>query len=475
MEILYASLLGFFLFLVIYFLYNHKSGGNANLPPGKTGFPVIGETLEFLSTGWKGHPEKFIFDRIAKYSSNVFKTSLIGSPVVVFCGVNGNRFLFSNENKLVRVWYPRSLDKVFLTTTQTSTDEEGFKVRKFLPNLLKPVVLQGYIGLMDTNAHSYFVNYWEKKDILVVLPLAKHYTFSLACRVLMSIDDPNLVALLEKPFAILFKGVVSIPIDLPGTPLNRSIKASSFVKKELLVIIKKRKIDLAEGRASPTQDILSHIISTSDDNGNFIHEEDIAGKMLGLLVASHDNITSVCTCIVKYLAELPEVYQGVYQEQLEIVKSKAPGELLKWEDIQKMKYSWNVACEVMRLAPPNQGAFREALKDFTYNGFSIPKGWKMYFNAYSTHINHDLFPEPQKFDPSRFEGLGPAPYTYVPFGGGPRMCPGKDFARLEILVFMHHLVKRFRWEKLIHDEKIVYNPFASPEKGLPIRLFPHKA
>ncbi|KAF7130364.1 hypothetical protein RHSIM_Rhsim10G0047300 [Rhododendron simsii] len=475
MEILYASLLGFFLFLVIYFLYNHKSGGNANHPPGNTGFPVIGETLEFLSIGWKGHPEKFIFDRIAKYSSNVFKTSLIGSPVVVFCGVNGNRFLFSNENKLVRVWYPHSLDKVFLTTTQTSTDEEGFKVRKFLPNLLKPVVLQGYIRLMDTNAHSYFVNYWEKKDMVVVLPLAKHYTFLLACRVLMSIDDPNLVALLEKPFAILFKGVVSIPIDLPGTPLNRSIKASSFVKKELLVIIKKRKIDLAEGRASPTQDILSHIISTSDDNGNFMHEEDIAGKMVGLLVASHDNITSVCTCTVKYLAELPEVYQGVYQEQLEIVKSKAPGELLNWEDIQKMKYSWNVACEVMRLAPPNQGAFREALMDFTYNGFSIPKGWKMYFNAFSTHINHDLFPEPQKFDPSRFEGLGPAPYTYVPFGGGPRMCPGKDFARLEILVFMHHLVKRFRWEKLIHDEKIVYNPFASPEKGLPIRLFPHEA
>ncbi|XP_062159928.1 beta-amyrin 28-monooxygenase-like [Alnus glutinosa] len=470
--LLFVSFFSLSLFNLFYKHRSHFTG--PNLPPGKTGYPMIGESLEFLSTGWKGHPEKFIFDRMTKFSSEIFKTSLFGQPAAVFCGVACNKFLFSNENKLVTAWWPDSVNKIFPSSTQTNSNLEAKKMRKLLPQFLKPEALQKYISIMDTIAQKHFASGWEDHKEVTVFPLAKRYTFWLACRLFLSLEDPTHIARFADPFHALAAGIFSIPIDLPGTPFNRGIKASNFIKKELLAIIKQRRVDLGEGKASPTQDILSHMLLTSDENGQYMTELDIADKILALLIGGQ-TASAACTFIAKYLAELPHIYEGVYNEQMEIANSKAPGELLNWDDIQKMRYSWNVACEVMRLAPPVQGTFREAINDFIFNGFSIPKGWKLYWSANSTHKNAAYFPEPEKFDPNRFEGSGPSPYTYVPFGGGPRMCPGNEYARLEILVFMHNLVKRFRWEKMIPDEKIVVDPMPMPAKGLPVRLYPHKA
>lgn len=106
------------------------------------------------------------------------------------------------------------------------------------------------------------------------------------------------------------------------------------------------------------------------------------------------------------------------------------------------------------------------------NGSSM---FQLYWSALSTHKNPEVFPEPQKLDPSRFDGKGPAPYTFVPFGGGPRMCPGREYARLEILVFMHHLVIKYKWEKVIPNEQIIVNPMPKLAKGLPLRLYPRYA
>ncbi|KDP42282.1 hypothetical protein JCGZ_01606 [Jatropha curcas] len=418
--------------------YKHKMGLK-NLPPGSTGWPLIGESIEFLTTGRKA----------------------------------GNKFLFSNENKLVTAWWPSSVNKIFPSSKQTSSQEESMRMRKLLPQFLKPEALQRYIGIMDVVAQSHFAFNWDNKQQVTVFPLAKMYTFSLACRLFLSMEDREQVEKFAKPFDVLASAIIAIPIDFPGTSFNRGIKASNLVRKELLKIIKQRKNDLGENKASQTQDILSHMLTTADDKGQFMSEIEIADKILGLLIGGHDTASAAITFVVKYLAEMPQVYEKVFEEQMRIAKTKGAGELLNWEDIQKMKYSWNVACEVMRLAPPLQGAFREAITDFTYADYTIPKGWKLYWSANSTHRNPECFPDPEKFDPSRFDGNGPAPYTFVPFGGGPRMCPGKEYARLEILIFMHNIVKKFKWEKWLPQENIIVDPLPIPAKGLPIVLHPH--
>jgi cytochrome P450 family 26 subfamily A len=100
---------------------------------------------------------------------------------------------------------------------------------------------------------------------------------------------------------------------------------------------------------------------------------------------------------------------------------------------------------------------------------------QVHWSVHSTHKNPKYFPDPEKFDPSRFEGKDIEPYSFVPFGGGPRMCPGKEYARLAILVFMHNVVTQFKWEKVIQDEKIIYMSIPMPACSLPITLHPHKS
>lgn len=70
---------------------------------------------------------------------------------------------------------------------------------------------------------------------------------------------------------------------------------------------------MADGRASPTQDILSHMLLFINENGKSVEETDIADKILGLLIGGYDTLNSACAFIVKYLAELPEIYEGVHK------------------------------------------------------------------------------------------------------------------------------------------------------------------
>lgn len=169
--LLFVTLVSLSLFFLIFYYNKHNMNNNNNLPPGKMGYPVIGESLEFLSTGWKGHPEKFIFDRMVRYSSELIKTSILGVPTVIFCGPACNRFLFSNENKLVTGWWPDSVNKIFPTTSNSK--EESKKMRKLLPQFLKPEALQRYVGIMDTLAQKHFASLWEEKTHVTVYPLAK--------------------------------------------------------------------------------------------------------------------------------------------------------------------------------------------------------------------------------------------------------------------------------------------------------------
>ncbi|XP_071726469.1 beta-amyrin 28-monooxygenase-like [Rutidosis leptorrhynchoides] len=473
-------LLVLFLFIIVsVFVYiNHtKSITVNNLPPGSFGWPFIGETLAYLRSRKNGTPENFERERTAKYGSPpVIKTSLLGHRTAIFCGPEGNKFLFGNENKLVASWWPDTIRKLFGKCLNTSRGDEAKWLRKTMLTYLGPDALSNrYTATMDIVTRRHIQNQWQGRRELKVFNTVRPYLFELACILFLSLDDLQQITELGSLFNVFLKGLIGLPISIPGTRFYRAKKAAVAIKKQLIMIIKQRRLALKQDVASSSdEDLLSHLLVSSDENGRFLSEMEIANNILLVLFAGHDTSAVTITLIMKNLAEHPQVYEFVLKEQLGILGAKAPGELLNWEDIQKMRYTWNVVCEVMRINPPVVGAFREALVDFEFAGYTILKGWKITWNAVVTHKDEANFPNATKFDPSRFEGAGPTPFTFVPFGGGPRMCLGKELARVQILVFIHNIVTTFKWDLLIPDEKIEYDPLATPVKGLPIRLHPHQ-
>lgn len=148
------------LFLFNLFIRNRTK--TSNLPPGSYGWPVIGETVEFLRSRRDESPEKFVTDRIEKYQSQIFKTCLVGEKVAVLCGPAGNKFLFGNENKLVNVWWPSSVRQLLGSCLSTISGEEAKLMRKMLFYFVSPDAFSKlYIKTMELSTRQHIRNHWQ--------------------------------------------------------------------------------------------------------------------------------------------------------------------------------------------------------------------------------------------------------------------------------------------------------------------------
>ncbi|KAL5702266.1 beta-amyrin 28-monooxygenase [Ranunculus cassubicifolius] len=455
-------------------LYRFIKGKNCPpLPPGTMGWPLIGETLELQRLNQSGKPDEFFYRRIRKFNQNIFKTSILGEKTIILCGAAGNKFIFTSEKSLVLTWWPDSLKKLFGTSFFTAPYDEAIRTRRMVMAFLQQEVIHTLVERFDKTCRKCLQRDWIGNSKVKAFSLIKKYAFSLACEMFTSVDDPNWEKRILEEFNILLKGVFQLPIYFPGTRHYKAVQSADFIRKELIQVIERKRIK-TDSKERHEKDLISYLIDAQDENGSSLSNIEVADNIILLMDSGHDTSSSTMMMLMKFLAENPHCYEKVLQEQKEIALQKKPGELLNKGDIQKMRYSWNVIREVLRLTPPLGGTFRKAKVDFTYDGYLVPKGWMVSWGVASTHKIAKYFPDPLKFDPMRFDRDTITPHSFVPFGGGPRMCPGKEFARIEMLVFLHNLVCEFEWELEFPDEMISVDPMPISPKGLPVYLYPLK-
>ncbi|KAL5721834.1 hypothetical protein ACHQM5_005429 [Ranunculus cassubicifolius] len=465
-----AVLLTLLALLPIFFLIIKTRKSSNRLPPGDLGLPLIGQSLEFLNAMRANTADKWIEDRVKRYGA-ISKLSLLGSPTVLLAGEAANKLVFTSD----KINSQRNKSSQLLLGKHNLFEVEGEdhkRVRRALMNFLKPDALKQYIGKMDDEIRKHLEMYWQGKEKVTVLPLMKTLTFDIICSLLFGLESGFRREKLVHWFEELMNGILSIPINLPFTRFNRSIRASSNIKSMIVDIIHEKRLALEKKQISPQQDLITSLISdTSGDDNSILSEMEIIDNIILIMIAGYDTSASLITLMIRLLANDPAIYAMVLQEHEVISKTKSPGETLTWDDISQMNDTWKVALETLRLIPVAVGGFKKTSTDLEYGGYLIPKGWQVFWAANLTHMNETIFPEPSKFDPARFENQKQIPpYSYMAFAAGKRICPGYEFAKIETLVAIHYLVTRFTWKLCIKDDQISRDPMPTPSEGLPIKI-----
>ncbi|KAG6549148.1 hypothetical protein Mapa_009374 [Marchantia paleacea] len=448
------------------------------LPPGNFGLlPVLGgDTLKYLDAYLNFNIKRYVDQKVARYGP-IFKTSIMGQPTIVLDSPAGNKLLFHEDEKLVQGWWPKNLKALVNSNGLSETNGEAHRVfrQHLISNFLGVDVVHRYLHTMERRAKAEIEPWTEVKVgselTIPAIHVLKNYAFRLICELTISLKDVWEVEQLRHKFDLWSEGFMAVPVNFPGTAFNRALKARDIMADEMGRKIEQRRKDLKEGLASKTQDFLSVMLTHPDETGHIVEDKILVHTLLLLLWTASDTTSSTLAMVLRETSKNPLVYRELIKEHASITRGKKNGEMLTTEDLRSMKYTWRVVQETMRMYPILLGLFREAKTSFEYQGYTIPKGFKLLVTS-APLLDPKVYKDPKTFDPSRFEkvGGGAPAFTYFPFGGGHRMCPGNEFAKASIILFLHHFLKHFKWTLVHPDEKIRYSFLATPEHGLPVKL-----
>ena len=215
-------------------------------------------------------------------------------------------------------------------------------------------------------------------------------------------------------------------------------------------------------------DLLSMLLLAQDTEGDGSGMSDLQlrDEAMTIFLAGHETTANALTWTLYLLSQHPDVEQRVHAE----VDAALGGRLPSADDLAILPYTRMVLAESMRLYPPAWIVGRRAVGPFEANGYPIPARSIVLLCQYVMHRDERWFPEPDRFDPDRFLPARQAErpkFAYFPFGGGPRVCIGEQFAWMEGILALATIAQRWRL-RLVPGHPVALQPIITlrPKFGM---------
>ncbi len=236
--------------------------------------------------------------------------------------------------------------------------------------------------------------------------------------------------------ALLSPAVALLPYDLPGLPYRRFLDGVVRTDEALRAMIAKKRA------STGGDDVLSALVEARDVEGAVLTEDELIGHAGVIFIAGHETTSNALMWTMLLLSQHPEVAADLVDEIQAVTGDRPPGP----EDFARMPLLDAVIRESMRLLPAVPVTIRRLGYDTDLEGAPVPQGTQLLLSNYHTHRMPEVYADPRRFMPSRWATLRPGPNEYIPFGTGPRVCIGAQFAMTELKVVVSRLLRRFRLE-----------------------------
>jgi cytochrome P450 len=202
----------------------------------------------------------------------------------------------------------------------------------------------------------------------------------------------------------------------------------------------------------PGNDLLQSLMDARYADGEGMSDEMVLSESMQLLVAGHETSSNGLSWLLYLLSIHPEALTRV-REEVDAVLGDAP---LSHADVYNFPFTTQIIQEGLRLYPPFWMVDRMAVNEDRVGDIIIPAGSMVIVYVYGAHHAKNRWENVEEFRPERFvkenEKLR-TPFTYLPFGGGPRICIGNHYAMLQILMILSAMLRRYDFE-IVAGQKI---------------------
>jgi len=428
--------------------------------------PVLGSTLDFVR-----RPLDFLL-HCRQQNHRLVRFTVVGRRLLLTTTPEDAKQVLQENNRNYVKSLAYDVLKIFLGNGLLTSEGDFWRRQR---RLAQPAFHRQRLALLvDSMVEETadLVRQWQQHDKTRPMNISNEMmklTLAIVTRSLFSSDvkshlnnvSDSLDTIMHTAYQELFN-IFPITRRLPVPRTVRFRRAVDRVESVIYAIIDQRR---AATSAVEHQDLLAMLMEARDEEtGEQMTNQQLRDEVTTIFMAGHETTANALSWALYLLAQHPDVVRKMRAEIAEVL---GPNPVPTADNLRQLTYTLQVIQETMRLFPPAWVVSRRPLGPDQFGDYPVPvPGVDVVLVApFLLHRDPRYWHNPEAFDPDHFlpDHVKERPtYAYLPFGGGPRICIGNNFALMEMQVVLVLLIHAF-------DVSLASATPVRPEPGITLR------